>query len=264
MSALKLKAGVVGLFLCLIQLAFAGNPTNSPSQLSGSEPSGLGVKGLFEILSYVGTVVTAVVAVIALKQLSLTQAQLNLAMQDLETRSMREAVSLAAQRCEDLANVKFPKITEVLQAFDKKGVVLEAWELNDKEFSSTSLKDSDGADRWLKEIQKNGLTHDVIILLNQLEGFAIYFANGAADEGVAFPVGGIPFCNYVGTFAPFIVACRNGAAAGVTSGKFPNTIKLFSIWTDRTRKEQIDAETEKMKAERATLRSDRVKPIGGK
>ena len=101
-------------------------------------------------------------------------------------------------------------------------------------------------------------------LINQLEAFAIYFTNGAADEGVAFPVAGIPFCHYVESFAPLLVACRSGAALGVTSGKYPNTIKLFSIWTDRTRKEQIEAESAKMQKELQTLNPHRVKPIGGK
>lgn len=108
---------------------------------------------------------------------------------------------------------------------------------------------------------KNSNSHAVNVL-NQLEGFAIFFANGAADEEVAFPVAAIPFCDYVEMFAPCLIAMRSNTLAGFTSGKYANTVRLYEIWADRIRVEEIEAQTKDAAKELGSLKREKIKIIG--
>jgi hypothetical protein len=169
---------------------------------------------------------------------------------------------LAAERCEDLANKKFPEILGALNRIQGQKVGLKVWNLQNKAFDSTSVVEVKEAQAWVAEFQSKNLHGPALHILNQLEGFAIYFISGAADEEVAFPVAGIPFCHYVGLFAPYLIAVRNGQLTGVTSGKFENTVKLFELWVDRIRREQIEAQAKIIQKELKTLKSGSVPPIG--
>ena len=80
---MKRKEGILAVVILLSSLASVSAATNEVSSVPSIAPLGLRVKGFLEILSYVGTVVTALVAVIALRQLSLAQEQLKLAMHDI-------------------------------------------------------------------------------------------------------------------------------------------------------------------------------------
>ncbi len=99
--------------------SLAVEPTNSARTATEKESLGthLSIRDYLEMISFGATIATAIVAMIALSQLRLARLQLkvgtealSVAQEDIKIRSRREAVALAAERCEDLGNVKFPII----------------------------------------------------------------------------------------------------------------------------------------------------------
>ena len=112
-----------------------------------------------EMFAFGATIATTIAAFVALYQLRLARRQLNVAtaalevaQKDIQVRSQREAVALAAERCEDLANVKFPAISKSIKAIEEQGIQLRQWGLRNKSFDDTSLEDSAGATLWLQQV----------------------------------------------------------------------------------------------------------------
>jgi hypothetical protein len=236
------------------------------------------IRDCLEIASFAATITLAVAAIIGLRQLHLARLQLKIASDtfsvakdalvvakdDIKIRSRREAIALSAKHCEDFADVALPKLNQWHQELLNKGIVFPAncWELANKNFDETSLKDSKAGQQWVNQIKAKQAGTFPCKILNQLEALAIYFATGAADEEVAFPVLGTLFCKYVEQYAPFLIDLRSHKDASFTSGKYANTIRLFEIWSDRIRLEEIDSQTKKAEKERTSLKSQTIKPIG--
>jgi hypothetical protein len=213
--------------------------------------------------SFVGTIVIGLSALIALKQIRLASLQIKITSDDIKVRSRREAIALAAKHCEDFADVLLPKLNAWVAEFGKAGIGLEKkWGLQNKTFDDNSLKDPKSAHAWVQLIKSKNLGYTTCKILNQCEAFAIYFATGAADEEIAFPVVGPLFCEYVEQFAPFLIDLRSHTDSSFTSGKYANTVRLYEIWADRIRLEELDAQTKKTDKERSSLKNDKIKPIG--
>jgi|GEM_PF-2183956 len=240
--------------------ALSGQPAQSQSQ----------IRDYLEMASYVATVALAVFAFCALKQIRLARSQIQIASDalvvakdDIKIRSRREAIALAAKHCEDFADVILPKLNTWHGEFGSKGIIFkDNWELLNKNFDDTSLKNPKPAQDWVQLVKSKNLGMTACNILNQCEAFAIYFASGAADEGIAFPVVGPLFCKYVEQNAPFLIHMRSHRDAGFTSGKYANTVRLYEIWADRIRLEEIDVQTQKTEKERGSLKKDKITPIG--
>jgi len=237
-----------------------------------SEPPALrtvSLRDYLEMFSFGATIITAVVAVFALRQLRLARLQLDVAsatlkvaQDDIKTRSRREAVSLAAKHCEDYGDVILQKFNAWRNEITAKGINLKTWALQNKSFDETSLKNASEAHAWIQQMQTKQLGATACKILNQCEAFAVYFATGAADEEVAYPVVGSLFCHEVEMFAPWLIAMRTHSASNYTSGKYANTVRLYEIWADRIRVEEIEAQTKRTQQELGTLKKEKIKPIG--
>ena len=200
------------------------------------------IKDYLEMASYGATIVIAIFAFVALKQIRLARLQLNVASDalvvakdDIKIRSRREAIALAAKHCEDFGDVILPKLNTWCNEFKNKNITLVRWPLLNKTFDDTSIKDQNDSHAWVQKVRSQQLGNHACFVLNQCEAFAIYFATGAADEEVAFPVAGPLFCQFVEIFAPWLISMRINKDVLFTSGKYANTVRLYEIWSDRIR-----------------------------
>jgi hypothetical protein len=112
------------------------------------------------------------------------------------------------------------------------------------------------------QLKANPAANDLVAILNTLEGLALYFVHGAADEVVAYPVIGPLFCEDVEMLAPLLIHLRN-KLAGVASGQFANTIKLYETWSVRTRQTELKERQANIGALLSALPADKkIPPIG--
>lgn len=238
--------------------------SSNPSEVSFEQ-----IRKWLELLSFCATILTTGVAWYALRQIRLMRAQtllaadaIEVAKRDIAIRSKREAALLAAQKCEELADTKIQKQSVILEKLKKNQVPLQVWELRDFEFTPGSLVDRTRADQWVQDLRGKGLHNDVVEFINYLEGFAIYFSSGAADEEVAFPVMGIPFTTAVGVFAPYIIAMRHQHLFNSNSGKFFHTEKLYTVWRQKLQKEDLEAQLKSVQQSLSNMKPQQMKPHG--
>lgn len=235
------------------------------------------IRPYLELLSFVSTLAIAIFAYRALDQIKLAKGLLETAQKDIELRSTREAVTLAAHRCEKFAEVLLPKHTRALSSIWSQGIIKKVtWELNNPEFDNTSLKKADESKIWMGKLNSDPNAFGAfIVLLNDLESFAVYFMKGAADEQVAYPSVGTVFCHWMEIVAPILIALRSGADAAalglhdhsVTSGSYPNSVGLYKVWASRLNKEKTGDKFTKAALEHALAQArvvDSPPPIGTK
>jgi hypothetical protein len=221
------------------------------------------IRDYLEMASFAATILIAVSALIALKQIRIASSQLKIASDDIKIRSRREAIALSAKHCEDFANDILLKLNAWRNEFGPKGIEIRSdWGLLNNCFDETSLKDPKPAQVWVQQVKSKNLGFTACKILNQCEAFAIYFATGAADEEVAFPVLGPLFCEYVKQFTPFLIDLRAHTDKSFTSGKYSNTVCLFAIWSDRIRLEELEVQSKKTDKEKSSLKNEKIKPIG--
>ena len=195
----------------------------------------------FEMASGVSAIVIAIAACVALSQIFLLKSQLKIAKDDILIRSRREAVALAADRCE-----RFAATVEIL----KPGFVgllgpvtkYPTWNLVNVRVQESSIGDSDKAKDWVKQVCGTPKMGNALQILNTLEAFAIYFHSGAADEKTAFPVTSAVFCGYVECLFPILVSLRKGTE-NVHSGQFQNVVGLYERWAARRKSISVDEQT---------------------
>jgi hypothetical protein len=228
-----------------------------------------------ELLSFVGNFIVAVVAAVALYQIILAKRSIGTANQnlklaadaletarsDIELRSKREAVTLAADRCAAFAD-KIPECAASLNAIVTTGTPIKTWILEDTRFSKSSIKDWDAAKQWLDQLQPPQ-RDQASSILNLLESFAMYFAEGAADERVAYSSVGPVFCSYVDRLAPYLILLRAKEAA-VASGAFQNIVTLYEVWTSRMKRHMLESERRIISAKLSGIDTSDIPPIGTK
>jgi hypothetical protein len=195
------------------------------------------------------------------QQVSLAAAALSVARDDIKIRSQREAVTLAAELCVKISEQIFPRVNKNLEPIKAKGIEIRRWSLTDSSFDDAKYIAQADVRKWLDALVAGGVVGQVIAILNDMEGFAIYFTRGAADEEVAYPVIGAVFCEWVEWFAPHLAAVRT-KQFNVTSGPYQNIVELYKVWAARGKRKQLELEANKINLELSGLSVPEVKPIG--
>ncbi len=174
------------------------------------------------------------------------------------TQSKREAVSLAADKCEQFARVLLPKHTQHIS----QGFIPVPSKLKNNKFSVDSLEDSKGGEAWIEDLRVKGNLLKAIDFLNEIEALSMYFANGAADEKVACTVIGTVFCQWVEEYAPLIIKLRENSLNNINSVPYQNTINLYDIWVDRLSKSKLQKEIDVLTIRKQEIKDKGIKAIG--
>lgn len=229
-----------------------------------------------EIAYFASSVVLLLVAIAGLMQLVIARRamraaedQIKLATEaiaitreDIRIRVKREAVTVAAEQCAAFANT-IPECSKHIDALQQAGFPYQLWSLRDMEFTWSSLRDSNEAEKWLKNISDaDEPRRHAVAILNKMEAFAIYFARGAADEEVAYPVVGPVFCRWAEAYAPLLIALHEHRLPQLASGAYHNTIALYRVWAGRTSRERLQDQAAKIDKQLSAIPKVDVKPIG--
>lgn len=217
-----------------------------------------------EIVYFSSGPILAVFAALALRQITHAKRAVEVAKADIVTRSRRESVVLAAEKIEEFATETFPVLNAFFELAGEKGMPLKKWGLANQLFDSTSLEESDDAKVWLDAVKSQPEVHkSAIRILNMFEAFAIYFANGAADEQIAFPALGNVYCRYVIWLAPLLIALRTPKVDGQPAGGyFKNLVTLYDRWSARLKKQLLAAKAAQISREMLTI-DDSTMPLIG-
>ncbi len=89
----------------------------------------------------------------------------------------------------------------------------------------------------------------------------MYFAKGAADEQIAYPAVGSVFCLWVTYLAPCLISLRKHDP-NITSGPYQNIVALFSAWSSRIKKEELELKRFEISSELLGIHSSDIPAIG--
>jgi hypothetical protein len=225
-----------------------------------------------ELASFASAPVVAVVAVVGLYQLWLAKdavraardqlkvatEAIDVAREDIVTRSKREAAELAARQCEKFAETILPRVQGHMQRILNDGMLPEPWKFNGTDFRPGSLVDDGAANEWREKAMSGAGVVAVtsVAILNDCEALAIYFVSGAAEEKVAYPVIGAVFCNWVERFAPLLVAARDTKNAAFVTGHYQNVVELYKLWHGRTKMKRLEEEANRINLEATKVESE--------
>jgi len=209
---------------------------------------------ILDALVKISPIIIAIASIIALFQIGIAK-------NDIKIRSKREAVTLAADKCAKLARELLPMLMNNF-VNPRNKFTLKNWELKDYNFTISSLKDPGKAEKWVDEIRAKGNYVKSLDFLNEIEALAMYFANGAADEKVAYPVIGSVFCQWVINFSPLLIKLREDTLKETTSGPYQNTVDLFGIWVVRLNKNKLQEEVDTLHARMSAADQVDIRPIG--
>lgn len=198
------------------------------------------------------------------RQIALAFEVLDVAREDIRIRVKREAVTVAAEQCVKFGEVILPLIDKNIARLKELGIRYGSWTLRNTEFADGSIEEAAQSAEWLKKVQGTENARWLITqILNELEAFAIFFARGAADEEVAYPVTGPSFRGYVEAFAPLLIMLRQQRISGLASGAYQNTIDLYRLWNDRAARIKLEEQADRIQQQLAGLPSKKITPIGG-
>lgn len=214
-----------------------------------------------EVVYWIAGIVIALSVVAVFRQVQLAKKALQATLEESEMRSEREAIVLAARQCERYAEKVIALSDKVGDQLKNAGMELRRWELSDDKFGPDSIEASSAAREWLDKYMKVP-GDELMVLLNEMEAFAIYFAKGAADEKVAFSAVGPVFCSDVRTYAPVIINCRRQSTQGLPIGPFQNTIELYRIWSARARQNALRAQAKAVASEVAKVSVPEMPAVG--
>ena len=203
---------------------------------------------IFETLFFISGLALAFIALKGLEQL-------RIAKQTAKIGAKREAFKLAAEQCRYFAERVVPFSDTLCKLCDK---------LNLTSFSSPGRKfDILNGEITSHEFPEQTLLDDslkckeeLIASLNSVEAFSIFFAEGIAEESVAYRETGTTFCATMRRFMPAIYLYRK---YGV---RYESTVKLYELWNARMTSEKLLKQRTSLDSSLQGLKKDGIKTIG--
>lgn len=175
------------------------------------------MRDVFEIIYFItaGPILTCI-ALFGLQQLKIAKDTAKMS-------AKRESYRLASEQC-------FHYISHIIPSQDALNK-----SITDKRFTyfeeSEVIIDGDSIQvkypNFLNQQQFVSILGELLAVINQMEGFAVFFISGVADESIAFSSVGHSFCSIVRTLLPGIKFLGGGKE------HYINLLKLFLMWDKR-------------------------------
>ncbi len=205
-------------------------------------------KYLLEILYYISGIVLAAGLFIAIRQL---QQQRELS----KIRNRRDAFKIAAERCDYFGKEMIPLVNTLLKDFEANHVAL----LKKCKVKRTDKGLQIHTEKYNKadEDNLNKYSERIIYIHNALDGYALFFVTGIADDNVGFLTCGKAFVDIFEELFPLYVLLD--ALGDNTS----STQALYSRWREKITHSELLSQKESVESKLAKIESKDFTPYGG-
>jgi hypothetical protein len=222
------------------------------------------IKEIIYYLYLISGTVIAVVSIIALKQLSIAKTQLEVTMNSIEISSQRDAAVFTAKQCEYFASEIIKDSDDIENIFIEKDI------LRCKLPEDYEVMFETNCNAWFKKYngiiksEDSSLHKQLIVALNKLEAFSMYFTHGICDTRIAYlPIAHI-YVDIVELYYPFIY---EGSLEN--KNNYTDIIKLYKIWKGDLVKQQLELkkielqiQLSEAEAQASAVKDVSVNPIG--
>ncbi|MCD0493742.1 hypothetical protein LQD23_15755 [Chromobacterium violaceum] len=196
-----------------------------------------------EMIYFFSSVLIAIAAVIALRQIEILKTTLRV-------QSKRDALKLTSDQC----CIYMSEIITLQNIFhkavkDNSVKYFEGWncEIKNNQISLSRITPPDT--EGMKEVLHS------LSVLNRMESFSSFFISNVADELVAYDTVGITYLNFVRYVLPWVLSCRK-------SGYYKNIVSLFILWETRRLNQELNKKKESLEKELSEMNFSSPQPIG--
>ena len=177
--------------------------------------------------------------------------QIQVAKQTSKTISKREAYRIAAEQAKSYA-------TEIIPLINALDVQLKEHDLS---FEDAEIKIENGKikvrKKWSESDREKmiAVAPSLLMLINHLETWALFFVSGVASERVAFSSVGPSFVSCIRPLLPAFIGMTE-------SGHYKNIMRLFMMWHDRVEKIKLTKERKQIDARLREINDKQITAIG--
>jgi hypothetical protein len=211
------------------------------------------LRPILESLFFLATIALAVFAFKGLEQLKLTLVQLEITREIANKNTQREAFKLAAEQCRYYGDYIVPLQSKAREECNQFKITCFA----DPRFKIVGGEIVEhNFDKALVTKEMGGDRPGLVSFLNSLEGFALFFVSGIAEEKVGYQETATSFCTGVRKYMPLIWLFRS---VGV---RYESTVKLYEIWSNRQESEALTKSKDSIDAKLKSIKTENVKTLG--
>ena len=98
---------------------------------------------------------------------------------------------------------------------------------------------------------------DPTVPMNMLEGFAMFFVTGLADEEIGYRETAIAFCELAASLMPAFWFYRETKRA-----MYKSVLELYEMWHNRLALERLQERREEVERDLSRVKPRTIKPIG--
>ena len=179
--------------------------------------------------------------------------QLKIAKDTAKIAAKREALTIAADRCEYFLRTIMPLVDDFDNALEKENVTFfdnAKIEIEGNEITIDASCSEADFDK-LQNMTDKGLS-----VYNSLEAFASFFTSGVADESIVFDSIGHSYCETVKQYLPDILPlCENGK-------NYRNLLSLFFLWNERYERMELLTQKESVESKLKRIKKKFIVPVG--
>jgi hypothetical protein len=207
----------------------------------------MAIKSIIELIYLLAAgPILAYVGIKGLKQLKILKKHFRL-------NSMREAFKVAAEQCNHFSKEIIPLYRKFMKEIDDNNIkFLDNFEINIKKNHYKVSPTEDIATADLNALNSSEYLTD---LLNNIEGYSLYYASRVADEKVGYITTGKCYCEMVMKLLPLFIT-------EFQKGYFKNTSLIFGIWYNRQQKEKLTLEKKQLEKEIKEIPAGSISAIG--
>jgi hypothetical protein len=209
------------------------------------------LRSILELLYFLATIGLFMVAVKGLSQINIGLQQIQTTRDIAKEQARRDAFKIAHEQCRFFAAEVIEKKT--IAAYDR------VFFKPGQEYDITVKGDRFELDKRVitKELKTQLDTNlQITYAINAMEGFALFFASGIAEDEIGFRETGIAFTQLVRIFGPaFYVYQVNNLA------KYKSCVELYESWNERVKKELLEKQKEEIEGRLETLRVKEIKSL---
>lgn len=221
------------------------------------------LRQILEDFYYVAGVAIAIAAFKGLGQLKIGAEQLKLTREIADsnikiarTNAKREAIKLAAERCQYFAEHTVPDFARMGNKYQQ--LKLTFLTVPQPQFAIVNGEIvNHNFNAAVQDAEVPLFIVDLVNSMNSIEAFAIPFMTGVADDDIGFQETALGFCQQVKDIVPAIWYLRRKNMA-----RYQSTVQLFDLWNKRL---VASAMAPLMKSMEATIKAaneSKIKPLG--
>lgn len=212
-----------------------------------------GIRNVLELLYFVAGIALVVVAVKGLAQIKIALQQLEITKQIAQATAKRDAYKLAQQQSQEYGTVIMVRIADQLQKMRAAGVTLWDRPSRFKVENGEIVSHNFGVHAIGQAMQ----TSDPTLFLNALEGFAMFFVTGMADEEIGYRETAISFCRIAEKFMSGFWYYRETKGA-----MYKSVIELYEMWQGRLQVEDLRKAQQQIESTLKNVKTKSVPTMG--